>query len=541
MIQFFYNSNIKMEMIMTIIGFITTIMGLIAAVVGIPAAFIQIHDYLEKRRGAKLITLKIPPVNKILPLDNTVYDIFISHRSRNKNWVETLARNLKNTGYSVTFNPRTLNALQNCHKAILVATPEAIESGWVREEYDLMLKRQQNDPDFTFIPIVFNEVLPDFPFLSDIEVVNFSTEQYHEAFHRLISHLGEKSFNKDALELPPQSVVTAGVSSSSINQFIETLFDQFKQNCPPPLMVLAQMDRSQSYMIEALQTKAQTRYSAERCLHITPPYSTETDTQGYFSVLARQCELNDVKNGTDFEQALQKRLLNKDNPLFLLVSRFEHGPQLGQQQLAGILRSLNENYANQLYIIICGGEKLADLKYRQGNLSLLNIALDNHWPELNREDVYVMRDNCCKNLVLNDKTVKKLLELSGGHPTLLQKCLRLYEKGPTQKWRNYLASLSEYPLVWQLFTPFTQSLSEAKQVCEWLTQKEVAPVSVLYYYGHKHNALLRRLYWKNVLVEKYLKKRHKLLWWRTTDRKYLCWRCEALRLAGKKVLGESNK
>lgn len=79
--------------------------------------------------------------------NNKTYDVFISHRSENKPWVEVLARNLKNQGYSVFLDSWELvpgkslvsslyEALKRSRKGILVATPEAIESGWVREEYD---------------------------------------------------------------------------------------------------------------------------------------------------------------------------------------------------------------------------------------------------------------------------------------------------------------------------------------------------------------------------------------------------------------------
>ena len=35
---------------------------------------------------------------------------------------------------------------------------------------------------------------------------------------------------------------------------------------------------------------------------------------------------------------------------------------------------------------LCGGEALADLKYRSGDLSLLNIAHVHHWPDPTLDD-----------------------------------------------------------------------------------------------------------------------------------------------------------
>ena len=67
--------------------------------------------------------------------------------------------------------------------------------------------------------------------------------------------------------------------------------------------------------------------------------------------------------------------------LFCLVSRFEQGTPALRETLAGILRSLSEMHSGRLHLLLCGGEALADLKYRSGDMSLLNIAQVNHWPE----------------------------------------------------------------------------------------------------------------------------------------------------------------
>lgn len=529
-------------------------LSIIATIVGIIAGGITIWEYLEKQRQKqRQKKLKTTPptlekpsklatdtqtLNKSLPPPpiSDHYDIFIGHRSRNKAWVETLARNLTQIGYQVFLDiwvtqhisdPKTYNALQQCNKTILVATPEAIESGWVREEYDALLLQQQQNPDFIFIPVVFNEVLAECPFLSDIKVINFSTADYFEALQHLVSHLGDKSFDKNDLELPPKSIATTTLSDN-ISNFIEMLFTQFEQNSPPPLLLLAQLDRSPSQMIEALLAVAQTRYTAKRCLHLASPYSKKNDIQSYFSGLAHQCGFSDtVTNDIEFAQALRASL-NQTKPLFLLVSRFEHSATSCQQKLAGILRSLNEKHADQLHIILCGGEKLAELKYLHGNHSLLNIAQDYQWPELERVDVYTMRDNCCQNLALDDEIVDKLLALSGGHPTLLQKCLQLYQEELTLEWQNYPARLSEDHYVWQLFAPWTRNRAEAKKVYGWLMQEDIISSSVLFNYNDKskHNEILRRLYWKNMLVERRIK-----------GHKRLCWRCEAIRLAGREILG----
>lgn len=536
-----------------------TLLGIISAIIGIITAMIALGKYLQNKLGEYLEARRLkqqkkwnppPPTSANPPMVDTQpvykslppppisdhYDIFISHRSSNKAWVETLARNLTQIGYQVFLDiwmagrisdPKTYNALQQCNKTILVATPEAIESGWVREEYDLMLSRQQQNRDFSFIPVVFNEALADCPFLSDIKVINFSTADYFDAFQHLVSHLGDKSGDNTDLALPPKFAASTAALSSGIRKFIDTLFAQLEQKSPPPLMLLAQMDRSPSLMVEALLAMAKTRYTPMRCLHLASPYSKKNDIQSYFSGLAQQCGFSEtVNDDIQFARALRAKL-NQASPLFLLVSRFEHSAGSCQQKLAGILRSLNETHADQLHIVLCGGEKLAELKYLHGNHSLLNVAQDYQWPELEPADVYAMRDNCCQDLVLDDEIVDKLLALSGGHPTLLQKCLQLYQDEPTLGWQDYPATLSEDHYVWQLFTPLTRNRMAAKKVHGWLMQEDIISASVLFNYNDrsKHNEILRRLYWKNMLVERRIK-----------GHKRLCWRCEAIRLAGQEIL-----
>ena len=507
-----------------------TILG-IAALAGIFGAWAT--ERKKKRQRVKPSLAPTPPESPpLLTADDT---IFISHHGTNQNVVETLARNLNNIGYLVSWDIRETatkldlevhHALQN--HTILVVTPETIESGWVREEYELMLKRQQHDPDFTFIPVVFNDVLSESPFLPG-NLINFSAKKYQEAFHQLVSHLSNKPYDGKVLELPPPIVAPTVAVTSDTREFIKTRLLHFEQNSPPPLILLAQRDRNTAPMLEALLTEAKTRYQAEHCLHIALPYSLESEMPNYFALLAQQSGLSEtVKNGIEFEQALLARLNNQSIPLFLLISRFEHGAHGARQQIAGMVRSLNESHANQLHIILCGGEKLAELKYPHHSSSVLNTAEVYRWPELTRADVYAMRDNFDIELALDDESADQLLVLSGRHPALLQKCLHLFQSERTLEWQDYPAALSHEPFVWGLFTPFLQK--EAEQVREWLAQEKVAPFSALFSYHHQRNALLRRLYWNNMLVERPIE-----------GRKHLCWRCEALRLAGKEFWEGEHK
>jgi hypothetical protein len=261
---------------------------------------------------------------------------------------------------------------------------------------------------------------------------------------------------------------------------------------------------------------------------LNPHCCAKTEKQS--CVFAQQCGFSEtVNNEIEFEQTLRTRL-DYTNPLFLLVSRFENGAASTQQQIAGICRSLNETHPHHIHIIFCGGEKLIKFKYQHSRNSLLNISQDYRYPELEQADVYAARDSCCQTLHLDEDEADKLLALSGGHPILLQKSLQLYQNSPTLTWQDYPQALSTEPLLWQLFSNLTKNPAETEQVREWLAQPEdIAPSLYLFSSGNKRNELLQRLYWKNLLVER-----------RINRNKRLCWRCEALRLAGKHFFSEQK-
>src|SRR5262245_36324973 len=128
------------------------------------------------------------------------YDIFMSYRTTHADWVETLAHNLKAQSYSSIFLDRwqlipgqhfpgaIYQALKNSHCAILVASPDASDSGWVQQELQLMINLQTSGSGFFYVPIVIGE-FPDLPFLETVQAVDFGNSSpalYRRAFQRQI-------------------------------------------------------------------------------------------------------------------------------------------------------------------------------------------------------------------------------------------------------------------------------------------------------------------------------------------------------------------
>ncbi|OQW92641.1 MAG: hypothetical protein BWK78_01050, partial [Thiotrichaceae bacterium IS1] len=297
--------------------------------------------------------------------------------------------------------------------------------------------------------------------------------------------------------------------TESTKKFIEELLAHFKLSYAAPILLLTQTDRAP--IIEAVFSQLTTRYPANSCCHLTLPCTAES----YFSQVAQRCGfLETVQNSSQFEMLLNKKLSAIAHPYFLLISRFEYAPKELGQELAGILRGLS---ANHLHLMLCGGQKLEELKYLTGELSLLNFTEIHYWPELNREDIFAMRDERCQGLLLSEEVADQLLVFCGGHPTLLKIALQWYQELPSlETLTTYPQRLSEIPEISGWFMPYLQNSQKAQKIVEWLTALKIAPAREFL-----PDPLLRDLYWKNLLVRR--------------NDNWVYWRCEAIRLAGKAV------
>jgi transcriptional regulator with XRE-family HTH domain len=306
--------------------------------------------------------------------------------------------------------------------------------------------------------------------------------------------------------------------------FTEDIRGVFNNTLPrltyPVILLLNQADWAQPPPCrEALLAQARRIYSPNNVLHIWPPSSLSGNVNKYFSSLGKQCGFPKVKDDSDFQQVLENRLEDTDE-LFLLVSRFEQGAQSLGEQLAHILRTLSDQYAHRLHIILCGGEKLERLKYGEGELSLLDHAKDERWAEIGLSEVKALAEYRFE-LQLDDNRAKELLAISGGHPQLLDECLTLQQQKPTLSLADYPERLSQSQYALQGFTPFIQDESARQQVSNWLQQDDLGTFTYFI-----NDNLLRKLYWKNLLVVRE----------NVDGEKRLCWRCEALKMAGKKIL-----
>lgn len=305
-----------------------------------------------------------------------MYDIFISYRTTQSEWVETLAHNLKNQGYSLfldsweliagqDFPLKIYEALEGSRCAVLVATPDTSESGWVQQELQMMINFKISKPDFFFIPVVMGQ-FPDLPFLKNVQAVDFgdcSPEVYRKAFHRLLCGLEQKPPGPDTpfkgkLLIPELRGCQVRQLATSELSFCDEVFNQLETGMP--LMILAQADTNSQVYSHVLRENAESMFGEDNVYHIFPPNSTRADSAAYFGRLARQCHFEkEVSESWHWAEMMAEKLDDKHS-VFLLVTGLENGPDECRAELAGELRQLNERYP-ALRIAMMGGEQLARL------------------------------------------------------------------------------------------------------------------------------------------------------------------------------------
>jgi len=455
------------------------------------------------------------------------YDIFISYRTTHSDWVQILAHNLKDQGYSIfldqweliagkSFPTQIHNALINSKCAILIATPDAAESGWVQEELDLMLDRANSSEDFFFIPVIMG-VFPDLPFIKTKQMVDFGDskpEIYRKAFHNLLCGLKQQPPGADGvysgkLQLPEIHSVAEQALAKTEQSFVDKVFNTL--NTGMPIIILAQADTKTQAYGNALRKQAKELYGLENILHIYPPNSSRADSAAYFGRLAKQCHFDQkIEESWEWSDALREKL-EQGQEIFLLVTGFENGDEDSRVELAGEMRQLHET-SNTFHSVIMGSEKLAALKYAQGTLSLLNIAEEFTIPKLNQKDLQILFKQRYPTLDLSSEQIQELIAFTGCQPRLLHYCLQQGANSANSAKQILLDS----PLPAQLFTRFREEQDKLR-LCELMNKKTLGK-----YEPWPSDELLRRLYWNNLI---------------TREGGNFVWRCDFIRETGKELLG----
>ncbi len=448
-------------------------------------------------------------------------DVFIIHQTERHEWINTLCRNLEGRGYRPTVGPvhrgRDAGLIPDISKAVLVVTPEAVESGWVRRQFERLSGRSQRRVDFRFIPLLVGDFY-ERPFVDEVECIDFGDSSrivYLEAFYALDCWLADRPCDPDGptygdIEIPPKVTLPDTASPRTFASGGAQLLYEVARTMEPVLMLLAPVYRFERNVMREIKLGIRGRH----VLHIMPPYSPGTDTVEYFQRLGEQCEFGYTPKATDWRDALENRL-DRGERIFLLVSSFEHGSEVTRRELATLLRSVTDRYDNQLRVVLSGGERLAELKYGEGKHSLLNNAEVLIWPEFTAADVLAWQQREFPARILAHSEALEIMQVCGGHPRLVRHCLREREQGISTT-DGYREALRRWDFVWQLFSPYWDDEKTRRQICSWLAKDDLGRAV-----PWPADRLLRRLYWSNLLVE---------------SDGWFKWRCELLREVGREVL-----
>ena len=459
-------------------------------------------------------------------------DIFISHQSEFKPWVEWLARMLEAHGRGVFLDKWHLvpgaswveglaQGLQQARSAILVATPEAVNSGWVRLEHDKLMSRCTSEPGFRYLPLVFGQ-LPGLPFLDTLQCVDCrDPAQYRDWFHRLMCGLdgkppGPVTLQHPMLEPPPAPVVPPSHSRSAAEvAFVDRVMRQLGLATSPPVMITSPGLRYQGAVIAMLKARAIDRYGAAGTIHAMPPCAAESGSAACFTDLGRQCRLDSpTPDGLSFGAALERRI-DAEGRLFLLLSGFENAHAAFRADLAAALRTLSGRRPADLRLVLVGGERLVEQSFGNGQHSFLSGARVMEWPHPTLADVLAWLATDYPEQTLPEADAQALLAVTGGHAGLVRHGLEQWvDHGPPPRWQDWALRC---PGLWETWNRLLRAVPRHDDLREALARNEFGR-AVLW----SPDPVTRSLYWADLLAE--------------DARGHLVWRCEPARQVGREVL-----
>lgn len=460
-------------------------------------------------------------------------DIFISHKSEYKPWVDWLARMLQAQQRSVFVDNWHVvpaqswidglhQGVQQCRSAVLVATPEAVNSGWVRLEYESLLQRRLADPNFKLVPLVLGE-LPNLPFLKNLQCVDCrNPADYRRWFHQLMCGLdgraaGERWDDYPGLTAPPEWIRRPGADATTPEEqrFADRVMQRlFRPTCPP-VMVVSQGERPQGAVLRRLLEQARARFGARAVMHVVPPFSSAAGTADCFAELGRQCRLPAPSpDAIRFVAAFEQHLGSHRDPVLLLISGYENAAAALRDELAQALRSLTERHAEQLRVLLVGGHRLVEQHLGRGGHSFLSSARVEEWPHPSVADVLAWSAHHAPALPLDPAAAQALLDVTGGHAALVQHGLEQWaDRGPPPQWEHWAQDCHDLWSSWMRLRRDAEPAAWRK-----LLQRHLHGPAMLW----PADDQVRALYWADLLA--------------ANPNRQLVWRSELIRQVGLQVM-----
>jgi hypothetical protein len=442
-------------------------------------------------------------------VSDNVFDVFISHSSAQKAWVEALAHNLQLAGKSVFLDLWRLvpgrdwvdglrSGLASCRSAILVVSPEALQSGWVGHEYEILKRRQLENQNFIIVPVIYSGVDGNSPFSGSIQWVDFRDPLEHlRSFARLLAGLEGRApgpnpsyDTKSWIPLPNVEIrAIASAEQETIAHACDKLFNA------PAVVILAQQGLGSAAISREIKKRAAERFGEDTVIQVTPSYVTPEDgLSPYFESLLAQIDLStDAASSSAFQSRLAQKL-DSGEPMCLLLTGIENSPRPALEMLCGSLRVLNERY-NHFRVLMYGGERLCEMRYARGRLSYLSHAEEELWPEPGVSDILTEASSYgCGNL--DQSTLNILQELTGGHFGILRELLGLVKHGE-QSRDAFADAVMDSPTIWAAVAPFRDSDEGCEFLAEAARGEDLGKAERFI----KHE-ILRHIYWSNLITRR---------------------------------------
>jgi len=458
-----------------------------------------------------------------------MYDVFISYKSDNLEWVMTLRDNLEIHGLNTfldvcSIQPGDLIAtaleegIKQSRCGIVVVTAEALTSSWVATEYEAMLSEQKARPEFRVIPLILGNSTA-LPFIKVLAAVDFRSHvPYVDAFRQLLGAISRSArvVNESRLKHPSAETRAVDLEGGSEKEHVELIFNRLDRDA---ILALAPDDRLAGPFVDSIVARIEHRYRDADIMSIAPMFSPESTLEEYFLSLGEQCSLDrSTSSPAQFERELRSRI-RKNSRSVILINGIENGSPAWCYELAGVLRNLYQTDRRHLHMLFLGGRRLMEMAYAGNELSPLEFAMPLEWPDLVEHDVVSIMQLSSKDANCRD-TARAILRVAGGHPRLVQICLDCYVASGVVDEEMMKQSITCHPYTRRLFAAFKGDIRVRSGVCKHLRRPEIGPAGT-----RLSNDLVSSLYWRNLICQRL-----------EDGRPYLFWRCEALRVAGQLLL-----
>jgi hypothetical protein len=289
----------------------------------------------------------------------------------------------------------------------------------------------------------------------------------------------------------------------------------------PAVVLLAQEGLGSVAISKEIKRRAAERFGVNAVFQVTPSYVTPQDGVGpYFESLLAQLRLaTDTASPAVFNARLAAAL-GSGEPMCLLFTGIEHSPRVALEMLCGVLRALNERFG-QFRVVLCGSERLCEMRYAKGALSYLSHAGEELWPEPSLSDLKAEAtgQGCSE---LDEEVLIILQEVTGGHFGLLRELLRLIIDG--ERSREVLTqAVIDSPTIWAAVAPFRDSDEASRYLAAAAKSDNLGKIE-----RHIKHPILRRMYWLNLITRR-----------GSRARPFFAWRSPSIQEAVHRILSDA--